>query len=165
MLTRQSSQVKSAFMARGTSKGDDNQRGKAAEKKPVSSDQSRVDEADVSSSKAPSRVHIFTNKSPRRNSSEPDDEKLQCSSVKANRPEVSPHRDTRASTFVEVRSPVVGFKDELVRLGHQIEKGKKALYEAAMKLEDLDAIMQGLRRTREGISKKRQQKYKPMFSN
>jgi len=142
------------FMAKADSKrGNDSQSGKPAKEKVNSAEQSDFDDSEVCI-KPPSRVHIFTNKPPQSGSSKSSREPLKCSSLRTDRP-VEPEHRAPADIFVELRHSV-GFKEGLVRLGRQIEKSKHALYEAAMKAEDLEAILQGLQRTCDSIFARRQ---------
>lgn len=88
-------------------------------------------------------------------SSDSDDESLQRSSLRSRRPARSARARADAAVLVADPPPVINFGEQLARLKHQIQRGKKTLYEAAIKAEDLEAVIQGLRRTRERISKKR----------
>lgn len=141
-------------MEKGPSKEDDNQRGKSEKEKISGSDQTSADDADVST-EAPSRVHIFKDKTSPDASSKSDSEELQCSSFRANTLIHSANGTGRAAIFVGFQPPIISLRDELTRLKHGIEKGKKALYEAAMKAEDLEAVLQALQRTSHSISQRR----------
>jgi hypothetical protein len=141
-------------MANGESEKVENQRGKDASAKSETSDQSSVDDTDALS-QAPSRVHIFKDKAPSASPSKSGDEPLKCSSLSANRLTGPQYGAGDAVIGVGVRVPKIDFVGEWIRLQCQIQIGKKALYDAAMKAEDLDAMIQGLRRTRARIFQKR----------
>lgn len=142
-------------MAKGNSKGGENQRDRSAPKKNTAADQTREGDDDVPS-QPPSRVHIFTRKPPRTGSSATDDKPLQCSLFETKGLFAPSNCQAQTIIFPGVPSPaVVVIKDELERLIRQIDSGRKSLYDAAMKAEDLEAIMQGLRRTRDRVFKNR----------
>jgi len=138
----------------GASRGDDNQRGGSAKKKITEADQTSADDADASS-QAPSRVHIFKGKSLPGASSKSGDEPLQCSSFRANTRIHLGHGAVQGAIPIGIQTFILGLRDELKCLTDRVGKGKKALYEAAMKAEDLEAVMEALRRTRNNISKRR----------
>ncbi|HEX3624062.1 MAG TPA: hypothetical protein VH280_01415 [Verrucomicrobiae bacterium] len=54
----------------------------------------------------------------------------------------------------EINRPSVTLEDELISLRERIEKGKRVLYEAELKAEDLAALIQGLQRTCERVAQK-----------
>jgi hypothetical protein len=143
------------FMAEAGSKRDGDSQSDKPVKKETATDQSVENDEDVSS-KPPSRVHIFKHKPGPDDSSKSVGRRLQFSSFRMNRPFVLPYRPFRPAMFSAVLPhPLISLTGEIARLRFRIEKGKKALYEAAMKAEDLEAIVQGLKRTRDSISKKR----------
>jgi hypothetical protein len=61
----------------------------------------------------------------------------------------------RRMICAEIYPIVMTSQQERVSLRRQIERGKKALEEAAMNAEVLAELIQGLQRTWQGISKKR----------
>jgi len=61
----------------------------------------------------------------------------------------SPNRAIQAAIFVDAEKPVGKFSADLKLLEERIEAGKKALYEAEMHVEDLDAIVQASQWLRE----------------
>lgn len=61
----------------------------------------------------------------------------------------SPNRAIQAAIFVDAEKPVGKAAANLELLKEQIEAGKRALYEAEMHVEDLDAIIQTSRWLRE----------------
>jgi hypothetical protein len=61
----------------------------------------------------------------------------------------SPNRAIQAAIFVDAEKPVGRAAADITLLKEQIEAGKKALYEAEMHVEDLDAIIQKSRWLRE----------------
>jgi len=138
-------------MAKSESESEEDQRSKGAQNaKPA---QSSAEDAEESS-KAPSRVHIFKDKSPAAIPSKSDSEPLKCSLVRGNRPiGFGSEHDAGDVAMISagVQMPTFDFMDEFIRLKDQIQIGKKALYDAAMRAEDLDAMIQGLRRTRARI--------------
>lgn len=142
-------------MAEERSREDDNQRGKSAKKKISTGEKASADDTDVSS-KAPSRVHIFKDKPPHGASSKSDDGQLQCSSFNSHPWIHSAHGSGQAAISIRIQPAIIGFKVEMALFKDLIGKGKKALYQAATKAEDLGAIMQALRRTRHKIFKRRQ---------
>lgn len=102
------------------------------------------------------RFHLFPGKKPSTSPSKSDGDRMQCSSFVPDVP-VDPARPAgRVEIVVSVRRPSTNFRQELTRFIGQLEKGKKALYDAAMKAEDLEAMLQGLRNTRARIAKKRE---------
>lgn len=139
-------------MGNRASEQEDDQRGKIAKKKTKSTALPGTDDGE-DSSRAPSRVHIFKGKSPPDGPSKSNggNEPLRFSSPGVNQPIGS----ARTATFAGVQPPIVDFSENLVWFNQQIQRGKKAIYDAAMKAEHLEAIMQGLQRTRERIFKKR----------
>lgn len=114
-----------------------------------------ADDLDAST-RPPKRVHLFTEKStPPDTPPKSNDEPLECSSFRPNTLIDSAHGADQAADIVGVRPPTITFKEKLVRFKSQMEKGKKAMYDAAMKAEDLEGMIQGLRRTRERIAQRR----------
>lgn len=67
----------------------------------------------------------------------------------------SPHRAVQAAIFTGVQPPMLALTDEATMLKQRMEQAKKALYEAQIKSEDLEGIIQTIRRTTEAISQKR----------
>lgn len=132
-------------MAKRESEKEDNQRGKGSK----SSDQAIADDADASSSQAPSRVHIFKDKgkSSQARPSKSGDEPLQCSSFGASRliglDSARGVGHGRTAILPGVKLAIIELQEELMQLGCKIQKGKEALYEAAMRAEDLEAVIEG----------------------
>ncbi|HEY1787586.1 MAG TPA: hypothetical protein VGJ73_05495 [Verrucomicrobiae bacterium] len=132
---------------------DDDQRSKPAKKK--SSDQAMPEDSDVSL-KPPTRVHIFPKKSRPGGSSKPDNKKLQCSFLGTNTRNGSLLLTDRTVIMAAVQPPVIKIGRKFAIFMQRIEQGKKSLHEAAMKAEDLEALLQGLRRTRARLAENRQ---------
>lgn len=137
-------------MARKSSEGKQNQRGKAKTERTDAD----ADSGDVSS-QAPSRVHIFKSKPPRGDSSASADKTLRCSSL-------LPHRlhvlDLRHSTGHAVAAGAgvathgILLNDQLFSISSRIEAGKKVLQNVAA---DLEAILQGFEDTWHAITNRR----------
>jgi hypothetical protein len=140
-------------MARKSSEGKQNQRGKA-KSKPTDTD---ADSGD-SSSQAPSRVHIFKSKPPRGDSSASADKTLRCSSLLPDRLHGLDLRHATgyaATSEAGVASHGILLHDQLFSLRSRIEAGKKALHDFVMKAEDLEAILQGVQDTWHAITNRR----------
>ena len=58
----------------------------------------------------------------------------------------SPARAVQAAIFTGIQRPTVQFTDDLASLKGQIEKGKNSLDEVAITAEDLEAIVQNVKR-------------------
>lgn len=142
-------------MAKANPESDDDlQSDKSAKEKVVPADQPAAPEDDVST-KPPKRVHLFTEKPRPDDSTKSRGNKLQYSLYRTNGLIGSPGQISQPAISAAVRPPIIAFKEELIHLRERIEQGKKALYEVALKAEDLEAMMQGLRQTRDRIGEKR----------
>lgn len=67
----------------------------------------------------------------------------------------SPHRAVQAAIFTGVQPAMLALTDEAAVLKQQMEKAKKALYDAQIKTEDLEGIIQSIQQSGESISRKR----------
>jgi hypothetical protein len=66
----------------------------------------------------------------------------------------SPHRAVQAAIFSGVQPPMLALTDEAAILKERMEQAKKALYDAHIKAEDLEGVIQTIRRTGESIPQK-----------
>lgn len=142
-------------MAKRESEREEDQREKSATQGVKSAGQSSADEEDVSC-QAPSRVHIFKGKPSTAGPAKSGDERLKFSPMGTNIPIAPPCRTGQAALAVRpIQPPAIHLMEDLARLRQRIEKGKRTVYEAAMKIEDLEALIQGLQRTGERIFQRR----------
>lgn len=140
-------------MEKGTSKGDDNLRSKSAKKK-KNADQPSADDLALPS-EVSGRIHIFKGKPLPGASPKPDGQPLRCSSFRTKTPAHSVHGLVQSAKLAVVQPPILTLRDELTRLKKGIQTRTKVLYDAAMKAEDLEAIVQALHRTCHRISQRR----------
>lgn len=66
----------------------------------------------------------------------------------------SPHRAVQAAIYTGVQPPMIALTDESAILKERMAQAKKALYEAQIKTEDLEGIIQTIQRTGQSISQK-----------
>lgn len=142
------------IMAKRVPRGANEGRGKAAKEEDSAADEPGGEDVDVSL-KVPSRVHIFIGKN-RPIASPKSGNKPLRRSLFGTTPRIYSRQGAAQSGVCGVmKPPAVSFNDEVMRIGCRIEKCKKILCAAAMKAEDVGALIQGLRRTYDRISKKR----------
>ena len=67
----------------------------------------------------------------------------------------SPHRAIQAAIFSGVQLPMFAVSGNPAIFKHRMDRAKKALYDAQIKAEDLEAMIQTTRQTSESISQKR----------
>ncbi len=143
-----------AAVHKETSRGDDNQRGRPAKKKNTTVILPSADDAALPCETS-GRIHIFKGKPLPAVPPKSDGERLQFSSFKANTLTPSGHGDVHGAIAVGIQPTVPGIEDQLIRLIDGIEKGKRAAWQMAMKVEDLRGLRQTLRRTRDSVFKRR----------
>jgi hypothetical protein len=67
----------------------------------------------------------------------------------------SPHRAVQAALFSGIQSPMYVLANDPALLGKRIESAKRALHDAQIKAEDLEAIMHTVRQTAASVSQRR----------
>jgi hypothetical protein len=66
----------------------------------------------------------------------------------------SPHRAVQAAVFTGVQRPMLALTDEATILRQRMEQAKRALRDAQIKAEDLEAMVQTAKQTGQSISQK-----------